>query len=201
MATRPGSSIVTDAVHEPRPPRAPVTMQRSTATTLARRATTLAIIPAIGRPTSKLTGVVQNGDTHPGAPSHEPGQPQIRDPQLQVEGSYAGRLGAPKLQVSDMVRRWSGGCRCAWSFLWCCVGQCSSRGSGSRACIPFSSSSHRWAVVPLVAVAASWGRSHSEARVGCMVWSTTASSSPVNVSRSISWWRRVLKVATVWAVS
>jgi class 3 adenylate cyclase len=45
------------------------------------------------------------------------------------------------------------------------------------------------------------GRSQSDARVGCMVWSTTASSSPVRVSRS-TWSRsQVLKVAMVWAAS
>src|SRR5215218_10957881 len=42
-----------------------------------------------------------------------------------------------------------------------------------------SATGHWCAAVPSVAVAAACGRSHSEARVGCIVWSTTASSSPV----------------------
>jgi hypothetical protein len=44
-------------------------------------------------------------------------------------------------------------------------------------------------------------RSHSQDRVGCMVWSTTASSSPVRVARSTSSRRRVPKVAIVPAAS
>jgi hypothetical protein len=36
------------------------------------------------------------------------------------------------------------------------------------------------------------GRSHSDALVGCMVWSTTASSSAVRVSRSTCWRSRAL---------
>ena len=48
-----------------------------------------------------------------------------------------------------------------------------------------------------------WGdrRSHSDARVGCMVWSTTASSSAVRVSRSTSSRRRALNAAMVVAAS
>jgi hypothetical protein len=45
------------------------------------------------------------------------------------------------------------------------------------------------------------GRSHSDPAVGCMVWSTTASSSAVKVSRSTSWRSRALKAAMVWAAS
>jgi hypothetical protein len=45
------------------------------------------------------------------------------------------------------------------------------------------------------------GRSHSEARVGCMVWSTTASSSPWRASRS-TWSRsRAANPSTVRAAS
>jgi hypothetical protein len=45
------------------------------------------------------------------------------------------------------------------------------------------------------------GRSHSDARVGCIVWSTTASSSPVRASRSVCWRSRALKAWMVWAAS
>src|SRR6266511_5083467 len=43
------------------------------------------------------------------------------------------------------------------------------------------------------------GRSHSDTLVGCMVWSTTASSSAVRVSRSTCWRSRALNAAIVWA--
>jgi RNA polymerase sigma-70 factor (ECF subfamily) len=45
------------------------------------------------------------------------------------------------------------------------------------------------------------GRSHSDARMGCIVSSTTASSSPVRVSRSTCWRSRSLNAAIVWAAS
>ena len=45
------------------------------------------------------------------------------------------------------------------------------------------------------------GRNHSDARVGCIVWSTTSSSSPVKVRRSSSSRRRALKAPMVWAAS
>jgi hypothetical protein len=45
------------------------------------------------------------------------------------------------------------------------------------------------------------GRSHSHASVGWIVVSTTASSSPVKVFRSISSRRQTLKAAMVWAAS
>ena len=45
------------------------------------------------------------------------------------------------------------------------------------------------------------GRSHSVAWVGCMVWSTTASSSALRVSRSTSWRSRALNAAMVRAAS
>src|SRR5829696_6951981 len=41
------------------------------------------------------------------------------------------------------------------------------------------------------------GRSHSDAWMGCIVCSITASSSPVRLSRSTCWRRRVLKAAIV----
>jgi hypothetical protein len=61
---------------------------------------------------------------------------------------------------------------------------------------------HWCAAGPLAALAAGYeGRSHSDAWVGCMVWSTTASSSTVNVSRSTCWRSRALNAAIVWAAS
>jgi hypothetical protein len=61
---------------------------------------------------------------------------------------------------------------------------------------------HWRAVRPAAALdSAGEGRSHSDAWVGCIVWSTTASSSPWSVSRS-SWSRRwVLKAWIVSAAS
>jgi hypothetical protein len=41
------------------------------------------------------------------------------------------------------------------------------------------------------------GRSHNDAWVGCMVWSTTSRSSAVRVSRSTSWRSRALKAVIV----
>jgi hypothetical protein len=45
------------------------------------------------------------------------------------------------------------------------------------------------------------GRSHSDTWVGCTVWSTTASSSAVRVSRSICWCSRSLNTVIVCAAS
>jgi hypothetical protein len=45
------------------------------------------------------------------------------------------------------------------------------------------------------------GRSHSDAQVGCTVWSTTASSSPESTSRSTCSRRRAAKASTVRAAS
>jgi hypothetical protein len=47
---------------------------------------------------------------------------------------------------------------------------------------------------------AGW-RSHNDTAVGCMVWSTTASSSVVKASRSTSWRRRALNRSIVRAAS
>jgi len=44
-------------------------------------------------------------------------------------------------------------------------------------------------------------RSHSDTRVGCMVWLTTATNSAERVSRSTSSRRRALNAATVLAAS
>ena len=52
---------------------------------------------------------------------------------------------------------------------------------------------------PAVLAGACGGRSHSDTWVGCVVCSTTASSSPVRVSRSSSSRSRALNVAIVWA--
>ena len=52
---------------------------------------------------------------------------------------------------------------------------------------------------PAVPAGACGGRSHSDTWVGCVVCSTTASSSPVRVSRSSSSRSRALNVAIVWA--
>jgi transposase len=61
---------------------------------------------------------------------------------------------------------------------------------------------HWWAAGPPVAVdAACDGRSHSATRVGCIVSSTTASSSPVNASRSTCWRSRALNASMVRAAS
>jgi Putative transposase of IS4/5 family (DUF4096) len=46
---------------------------------------------------------------------------------------------------------------------------------------------------------AAGGRSHSDAWVGCMVWSTTASSSAARVSRSVCWRSRALNASMVRA--
>jgi hypothetical protein len=45
------------------------------------------------------------------------------------------------------------------------------------------------------------GRSHSDTRAGCIVSSTTASSSPVSVSRSTCWRSRALNISIVRAAS
>jgi len=52
---------------------------------------------------------------------------------------------------------------------------------------------------PAVPAGACGGRSHSDTWVGCVVCSTTASSSPVRVPRSSSSRSRPLNVAIVWA--
>jgi Predicted membrane protein (DUF2207) N-terminal domain len=57
------------------------------------------------------------------------------------------------------------------------------------------------AVTASAARAGGCGRSHSDAIVGCIVCSTTASSSPVNASRSTSSRSRVLNAAIAWAAS
>jgi transposase len=59
----------------------------------------------------------------------------------------------------------------------------------------------RAAVRPVVLDAAGEGRSHSAIWVGCIVWSTTASSSLVNASRSTCWRSRTLNAAIVRAAS
>ncbi len=61
---------------------------------------------------------------------------------------------------------------------------------------------HWCAAGPTVALdAACEVRSHSDTWVGCIVCSTTASSSPVRVSRSVCWRRRALNAWIVWAAS
>jgi hypothetical protein len=59
----------------------------------------------------------------------------------------------------------------------------------------------RAAATPYRARGAAGGRSHSEARVGCIVWSTTASNSAARASRS-TWSRsRTTNASTVRAAS
>src|SRR6266498_2062987 len=45
------------------------------------------------------------------------------------------------------------------------------------------------------------GRSHSDTLVGCIVWSTTPSSSAIKVSRSTCWRSRALNAAIVLTAS
>jgi hypothetical protein len=54
-------------------------------------------------------------------------------------------------------------------------------------------------VLDLADRAGDW--SHSDALTGCIVWSTTASSSPVSVLRSTCSRSRVLNASTVRAAS
>jgi hypothetical protein len=65
------------------------------------------------------------------------------------------------------------------------------------------SPSNHWLAYPCITRAGdgACGRSHSEARVGCMVWSTTVSSSSCRASRSTWSRRRVANPSTVRAAS
>jgi hypothetical protein len=49
---------------------------------------------ATAGPKAGLVSLVGCGDSRPGVPSHEPGQPPTPDPQSRVEGLYTAKLGA-----------------------------------------------------------------------------------------------------------